>query len=294
MMSTANRPGFSIVPRAVRAALQWRLLLLWAGCLLAPAVLMALPLWRLLGASFDYSVHAGALAHDVDMTAIADLATNFSRSGPAFPFAALVALALTLLLSPLLSGMAMSAARAPQPPGFDALIAGGLQDYPRMARMLVVALIPLGIAAGLGSMALRAASRYDETALLQSDSDAARLAAMLVLALLLALAHATLDAGRAALALDRRRRSALLAWRDGCKLLLRRPFATFGIYLAITLAGLALAALLSLGRIHLAPVSTAGLAGALALTQLIVMALAWMRTARLFAMVELARTLRPT
>jgi hypothetical protein len=293
MMSATTRPGFSIVPRAARAALQWRLLLLWSGCLLAPAVLMALPLWRLLGASFDYSVHAATLAHEVDLSSLADVAANLGRGGPALPFAALTALALTLLLSPLLSGMAMSAARAPQPPGFGALIVGGLRDYPRMARMLVVALIPLGVAAGLGALALAAASRYDETAILQSNSDAVRLAAVLALLLLLALAHATLDAGRAELALDRRRRSALVAWSDGCKLLLRRPLATLGIYLAITLAGLALAALLSLGRIHLAPVNAASFIGALALTQLIVMVLAWMRTARLFAMVELARGARP-
>lgn len=84
------------------------------------------------------------------------------------------------------------------------------------------------------------------------------------------------------------------AWRDGCRLLLRRPLATLGVYLSITLAGLVLAALLSLGRVHLAPVSAASFIGAFALTQLIVMVLAWMRTARLFAMVELARTARST
>jgi hypothetical protein len=290
MMKASTRPGFPIVPRAARGALQWRLLLLWAGCLLAPAVLMALPVWRLLGASFDYSVHSAALAHEVDLSSIADVMANAGRGWPAFQFAALVALALTLLLSPLLSGMAMSAARAPQPPGFGALVAGGLQEYPRMARMLVVALIPLGIAAGLGSMALAAARRYGDAALLQSDADAVRALALLAVFLLLALAHATLDAGRAALALDRRRRSALGAWRDGCKLLLRRPLATLGVYLAVTLAGLAAAALLSLGRIHLAPAGAASFIGALALTQLIVMVLAWMRTARLFALIDLSST----
>jgi hypothetical protein len=291
-MSAAKRPVLSIAPRAARAALQWRLLVLWAGCLLVPAVLMALPVWRLLGASFDYSVHAAALAREVDLSSIADVMANISRGGPTFPFAALLSLALTLTLSPLLSGMAMCAARAPQPLGFGALIAGGLRDYPRMARMLLVALIPLGIAAGLGAMAMAAAGRYDETAVLRSDADIARLLATLVLLVLLAIAHATLDAGRAALALDRRRRSALVAWRDGCRLLLRRPFATLGVYLAITLSGLVLAALLSLGRIHLAPVNAASFIGAFALTQLIVMVLAWMRAARLFAMVELARTAR--
>jgi hypothetical protein len=292
-MGAAKQTVFSALPRAARAALHWRLLLAWAALLLVPAMLMALPVWRLLGASFDHSVHAGALAREVDLSTIADLMANGSRSGAAFPLAALVALALTVLLSPLLSGMAMSAARAPQPAGFGALIADGLQEYPRMARMLVVALIPLGLAAGLGRLALAAADRYEETAVLESNADAAHLAALLALLLMLALAHATLDAGRAALALDRRRRSALGAWLGGCKLLLRRPLATFGIYLAITLAGLVPATLLSVGRIHLAPVNAASLVGAFALTQLIVMVLAWMRIARLFALVDLARAARP-
>ena len=315
MMSTTARPGFSVLPRAVRAALQWRLLLLWAACLLVPAGLMALPLWRLLAGSFDHSVNAEALAREVDLTALADVVANYSRSGAAFPLAAAEALLLTLLLSPLLSGMAMSATntlgavglvsttRSPvnplstvkgagRPLGFGALLAGGLREYPRMARMLLVALVPLGLAAALGAWAMRAAASYGETATMQSSSDAARLAALLVLLLLLALAHATLDAGRAALALDPRRRSAFLAWWQGSKRVLRRPraaLAMLALYLSITLAGLALAAALSVARIHLPPLGAAGFVGGFLLTQLIVMALAWMRTARLFAMVELAK-----
>lgn len=291
-MKETTRSRFSLVPRAGRAALQWRLLLLWAGCLLAPAALLAFPMWRLLGASFDYSVHAAALAQEVDLSSLADVLGNYSRTGGVFPIAAAEALILTLLLSPLLSGMAMSAARADQPQGFGALVGGGLHEYPRMARMLLLAVIPLGLAAGLGAAAMAAANKYNDSALLQSHGDLARLLAMLVLSVLLVLAHATLDAGRATLALDRRRRSAARAWWDGCKLLIRRPLAALGAYLPITLAGLVLAALLSLARIHLAPVSTASLIGAFLLTQLIVMALAWMRTARLFAMVELARPVR--
>jgi hypothetical protein len=325
MMNTTSRIVRIVrIVRILRAALQWRLLLLWAGCLLAPAVLMALPLWRLLAGSFDHSVHAPALALDVDLTALADVMVNYSRSGAAFPLAAAEALVLTLLLSPLLSGMAISAmntlgamgsvdAKGPMNPlstvgtmgtmgtmgttgsarplGVRALLAGGLREYPRMARMLLVALVPLGLAAALGAWAMHAASSYGETATLQSSSDAARMAALLVLLLLLALAHSTLDAGRATLALDRRRRSAFLAWWQGCKLVLRRPRAalvTLAVYLPITLAGLALAALLSVARIHLPPIKAAGVIAGFLLTQLIVMVLAWMRTARLFAMIELA------
>lgn len=326
--------------RPARAALQWRLLLLWAACLLAPAALMALPLWRLLAGSFDHSVHAATLAREVDLTALADVMANYGRSGAAFPLAAMEALVLTLLLSPLLSGMAVSAmsqlgspgkigvngevnrfstggagstvgsigtsgtggsvgttgtpatAGSARPLDMRALLVGGLREYPRMARMLIVAMMPLGLAAALGAWAMHVASDYGDTATLQSSSDAAGMAALLVLLLLLALAHSTLDAGRAVLALDSRRRSAFLAWWQGCKLVMRRPraaLATLALYLAITLAGLALAALLSVARIHLPPLGAAGLIGGFLLTQLIVMVLAWMRTARLFAMVELAK-----
>jgi hypothetical protein len=272
-------------------------------------------------------VHGAALALDVDLSALADLAANYGRSGAAFPLAAAEALVLTLLLSPLLSGMAVSAintvgamgsaatmaiargpmnplstsggaawqtgAAAARPPLLRALLAGGLREYPRMARMLIVALVPLGLAAALGAWAMRAAASYGETATLQSSSDAARMAALLLLLLLLALAHSTLDAGRATLALDPRRRSAFLAWWHGCRLVMRRPraaLATLAVYLAITLAGLALAALLSVARIHLPPLGAAGVIKGFLLTQLIVMVLAWMRTARLFAMVELAKS----
>lgn len=292
-MMTATRSLFPLLARAGRAALQWRLLLLWAACLLAPAAVMALPVWRVLGLSFDHSVHAAALVQELDLSAIADAMANFNRSGAvAMEFAAAEALGLTLLLSPLLSGMAMSAARAAQPQGFGALLAGGWQEYPRMARMLLVAMIPLGLAAAIGGGAMAAASKYSHAAILESDADTARLLAMLVFFLLMALAHATLDAGRAALALDRRRRSALGAWRDGCRQLNRRSLATLGAYLALTLAGLAVAVLLAVARIHVPSVTAAGFLGAFLLTQLIVMVIAWMRIARLFAMVDLARPTR--
>jgi hypothetical protein len=292
MKTATARAFFSLLARAGRAALQWRLLLLWAGCLLVPAALMALPLFRMLAGSFDHSVHAAALAQEVDLTTVADLMANYGRSGAAFPLAAAEALILTLLLSPLLSGMAMSAARAARPQGFGALIAGGMQEYPRMARMLLVALIPLGLAAGLGAIAMAAASRYGARTTLQSNAETANMAAMLVAFLIFALAHSTLDAGRAALALDRRRRSAAAAWWEGFRLVNRRPLVTLAVYLPITLAGLVLAALLSVARIHLPPVGAAGFLGAFLLTQLIVIVFAWMRIARLFAMVELTRALR--
>jgi hypothetical protein len=274
---------------AIEALRQWRLLLLWALFSLLPAVLLALPLWRLLGASFDYSVQAPALASELDLVAIGDIVNNYTRSGASVPLVALQALVLTLLLSPLLTGMALSAARAPERPGFGALLAGGFQEYLRMARMLVVAMLPLGAAMLLGGAARGAADRYSEAATSASNAASAGLAATIVMALLLMLAHASIDAGRAVLALDRRRRSAFKAWWQGLAMLLRRPLAVLGAYLPLTIIGLLLAAALTLGRVHLPRANGAGVIAAFFLTQLIVLVLAWMRTARLFALIGAAR-----
>ena len=109
---------------------------------------------------------------------------------------------------------------------------------------------------------------------------------------LLALVHATLDAGRAALAIERRRSSAVKAWWSGCLMLARRPLTGFGVYFLISASGLALAGALAIRRINVTGCSTPGFIAALLLVQLTVMAIGWMRSARLFAMVQLARSER--
>lgn len=287
--ATSPAPSTWTTGPAIEALRHWRLLLLWALFSLLPAVLLALPLWRLLGASFDYSVQAPALASELDLVAIGDIVNNYTRSGASVPLVALQALVLTLLLSPLLTGMALSAARAPERPGFGALLAGGCREYLRMARMLVVAVLPLGAAVLLGGAARGAADRYGEASTSVSDAASAGMAATIVMALLLLLAHASIDAGRAVLALDRRRGSAFKAWWQGLRMLLRRPLAVLGAYLPITIVGLLLAAALTLGRVHLPRADGAGVIAAFVLTQLIVLVLAWMRTARLFALIGVAR-----
>jgi hypothetical protein len=281
----------------VRAALQWRLLLWWALLLLLPALLATLPVWQILGASFDHSPDAARLAERVDLLAVADLVTTVhERHGGALRGGAAVALVLTLLLSPLLSGMTAYAARADgsaPPPRFAALLSGGAHEYGRMLRMLVWAAIPLGAVAMLNSLASGAASKAAEAASLQASADRANGLVLLATVLLAALAHLTLETGRALLAQDdgsgRRRRSAVLAWLGACRLLLRRPLALIGLYLAVTLPGLAIAALLGLVRAHLDASGTAWLWAGFALTQLIVMVLGWMRAARLFAFMALVR-----
>jgi hypothetical protein len=292
---TAPRPpfGFKALLRAVRAALQWRLLLWWALLLLLPAIVAALPAWQMLSANLDHSVYASRLATRLDLVAIADLLGSIrERWGPAMSAGGLAALVLTLLLSPLLAGMTVAAARQPsgQPRlGMSALLAGGALEYGRMLRMLVWAAVPLGIAAFVGGIALGMADRTIDAAILESEARHASWIATAVATLVLLAAHATIDAGRAVLARDKRRSSAVLAWGAGLELLLRRPLALLGTYLLITAAGLLVAAVLALARLHVPALGTGGTIAAFLLTQLAVVVLGWMRCARLFALMALAR-----
>jgi hypothetical protein len=274
---------------AARCALQWRLLVLWTGALLLPTLVAALPVWQLLSANLDHTVQAAALASRLDMVALADIGGAVSRSGAAAGNGGLLALVLTLLLSPLLSGMTIAAARAQQQLGFSGLVAGGVLEYARLLRMMVWALVPLGLAAVLSGIAMSVANKVGERAILESDASDASLAAIVFTAVVLLLANASLDAGRAALAIDRRRKSAVRAWWDGCKLLARRPLATLGAWFGISALGLALAALLGVARINVPALGLGGFLAAFALTQLAVVAVAWMRSARLVALMELAR-----
>ncbi len=275
--------------RALRPALQWRLLLLWLLGLLLPALAASLPVWRMFGAAFDRSVGATSYARQLDLAALTDLASLHPQFAAALGSGAVVALAMTLLLSPLLTGAAITAARAPAPLGFAALAAGGVQEYGRLLRTLLWAIVPLGLAAFLGGIAGDAAADHAASSVLETSADNARLGATVVTAVLLLLAHATLDLGRAKLALERRRSSAVLAWLAGLRLLARRPLAILGFYLGVTIVGLGLAGLLAVARINVPALGAGSFLAGLVLAQLAVLVLAWMRCARLFGLIELAR-----
>lgn len=288
MMTATALPALSIV-RAARAALQWRLLLLWVLWMLVPTIILSMPVWSMLGASLDYSVHADAIAQRMDMTVFADLMAQHGKNSIAFSSATKVALVATLLISPLLSAMAAAAARSSEVLGLRALMAAGLSDYLRMLRMLLWSAVPLGLAAAIGGVAMGVADDHASTSTLEASADMGHWLALALMVLLLALAHATLDAGRAALALERRRTSVIKAWWHGCGMLVRRPLAVFGAYAAITAVGMAIVAALVVLRVNVTGASLAGFVAALLVVQLTVAVLGWMRSARLFALVALAR-----
>lgn len=287
-----RRPRFGgkRVLRSFGAALQWRLLLWWTLLLLLPALLAALPMWRMLAASLDYSIYAPRLAARLDMMSFTDLlGTVQEHWGTALGTGGASALLLTLLVSPLLSGITITAGRSPRPLGMSALLAGGAHEYGRMLRTMIWALVPLAVVGGLAGALFHAAGNTAETAILESDARHAARIAAIVTALLFVLVHATIEAGRALLGTERRRKSAVVAWWGGVKLLARRPLALLGSYVVITAIGLAIAALLALARLHVPAIGAGGTIGAFLLTQLVVIVLGWMRSVRLFALMALAR-----
>jgi hypothetical protein len=273
---------------AARAALQWRLLLVWLAAVLLPALLLALPVWSTLSELLNHSVRAPELARALDLAALTDVMSELRHNAVALQAGALAAIAATLLLSPFLTGVITTAGRAAETARFRELLAGGVAEYPRMFRMLLWSIVPLGVALAIGGALGEAASKYAHGATLESDASTWSTAAHVATAFLLLLANLTLDAGRAQLAIDRRRSSAVKAWWSGLKLLLRRPSSMLGGYMVLTLGGLLLAALLAAARLQVAGSNVLLLLAAFVLAQLIALAVAWMRAARLFALMSVS------
>ncbi|MEO7072597.1 MAG: hypothetical protein ABI300_06355, partial [Rhodanobacter sp.] len=98
--------------RAVGAATQWRLLLLWIGLLLVPTAVASVPVWRALSSLLDHSVHAGEWASHFDSLAFGDTLTALAPMAPALGAGALLSVVLGVLLSPFLNGMAVGSALA--------------------------------------------------------------------------------------------------------------------------------------------------------------------------------------
>lgn len=289
MILTQNPLRASTFKRASAVALQWRLLLLWVAAMLIPTALLAAPFWQLLSAQLDYNLHASELAKQLDVWAIGDLMSKLGDNSLALSTAGFAALAVTLLLSPLLNGAVVAAARADQPLGFARLLAGGVQEYARMFRMLLWGFVVLGITASIGGAATKAAKEYGARAILESDADTALLGARILLAVLLLLALVTVDAGRAQLAVYSRRPSAIKAWWRGCRMLKSRVLAVLGHYLGISLIGLALALAVTALRVALPQLGPFWFVLGMLLAQVAVATVAWMRLARLLALMDIAR-----
>lgn len=288
-VNTPKRGGLRAMFRGLVDALQWRLLLMWMLGLLLPTAIVTLPVWRSLAAQLDHSLQVARIASGFDAMALTDALGNIGQHGAWFGGAGLGASAVALLLAPWLGGMVVASIRTGYPLGLAGLAGGGVREYGRMLRTLLWALVPLGVAIGLAGMALGFADRHTDGAILAAEVEQARDTALIVAAVLFVIAHASVEAGRGALAADPALRSAVRAWGRGVRLLLRRPLATLLVYLGTALVGYGLAGGLGVLRLQASGGGWADVLVGVVLTQLVVAAVAWGRGARLYAMADLAR-----
>ncbi len=282
-MISSNRAGLGTFFRASGAALQWRLMLLWVLALLVPTALVALPLSAFLGAQLDTSMLGASLSQGFDGSAFTDVAMALTPAVPALSSSFVIGLIVTVLLSPLLTGMAIAAIRSGRTLGFGELVHGGISEYGRLFRLMILGGLVLGLAFIAASGLVAAVASGASKAIVEADIEGKSRWAMYGAILILALVHTTLEAARAQFAADSLLRSAFRAYGRGVMQLLRRPMATFGLYLLVTVVGLALVSLVGVWRLSASSTIIAFL-----ITQLIALVTAWMRTARLYALAEVA------
>jgi hypothetical protein len=278
---------------ALAASLQWRLLALWTGLLLVPTALATIPLWRTLAALLGHSVHAPELARSLDLMALTDVGVQVAGRRDMLTGVAFLTFLATVLISPLATALTATATRASRPLGFVELWRGSLGDYGRMLRMLLVGLIPLFVVAFTLMICGGALKQVGEKATLESQMRSMGMAVALICLVVFVVAHASLEAGRAVLAVDLRERSGLRAWVRGIKLVTRHPLQVLALYLGVSLVSLLATSVLAALRARVVPVGFFGFWLALALAQLLVGAIGWGRAARLFALVALVRATQP-
>jgi hypothetical protein len=274
-----------------RRATRWRLLLLCALLSVVPAALATLPIWRLLSGLLDHAPRAALLAAGLEGTWLPDLARALveNPSGQAVPGWVLGSLVVAVFFAPALSGAMLAEAGSEYPLRFRPLLTGAGRYYGRMFRMTLVGAIPLG-AAGLAAALV---SKSTEKAIAGMVTEAAAASrqrwALVAIGALFFVAHLTMDAGRARMAAQPDRRSALKAWFSGTWLVLRRPFLALGVGLAGALAGpvLGLAVMAIRERLPAGP-RWSVVAGVL-LAQVAAMAVGWGRAVRLAGLTRLSR-----
>ena len=289
----SRRVETSALLRAPFAAMQWRLLLLWVVLLLIPTAVVSLPLWRTLSGLLDHSVHAPAWANGLNALMFGDVLSQLAEPSTALAGASFSGLLLTVLLLPLLNGMVVAAGRAGRTLTFGHLLQSGCIEYGRMFRVMLWSLLPYALAVGIAVGAFYLAQKPIDHAVLESRADLATYTAWVVAVLFFVLAQAWVEAMRGAFIADVGLRSATRALGRGFMQMLRRPLSTGLSFVLISAVGYALLLALGMGRIHTPALGLGGFLLALLLTELAVASVGWMHTARVFALAEVAASLRP-
>lgn len=278
------RSGAGALMAGLRRGFHPQLLLAWIIVLQLPALIAALPVATWLHAQFARSPYAEAIAAGRDPALLADALAALGPESALLAGSTLFALLLAAAFSPWLAGMVVAQIRTVYRLRMGGVLRAGLGEYPRMLRMLLWSLVPLGIAGALGLALVWLAQPREPLA----QATLATPLAVGALGLLLMLAHVTVEAGRGWLGADLALRSVFEAWKRGVALLVRHPAATLVVYLGTSAVGYGLAFALGWLRMQVEASGWLGWLVALLLTQLVVAALAWGRSARLHGLADLA------
>lgn len=276
--------------KAARRGGDWRYLVLFLVSVMLPSVLLFLPVQSFLGGLFDTSPRAEELVRTLDSSAFMEVMKQSGEPGTEGMGAGFhAALLVAAIFAPILAGAVVHLARTRETTGFRSLLGAVGELYPRMLRMAVVSVLPLGIAGGLIAAVMHFTSGATDKAVLESSADRLSFASKAVAVLLVWLANVTVDAGRAHFGAEPERKSAFLAWWSGVKLTARHPLDVLGLCLGTTLLGVGLAAFVTAIRLRVPQSGGATIALTFVLAQLAVVPLAWGRATRVVGMADLIR-----
>ena len=260
----------------------WRLLLLaWLAGLL-PAAFLGMPVSALFDRLFGHHPDAARIVSGEDLAPLTDAVSGLGDGGFAAASASIgqglgVAMLLAGLLAPWLSGMLIASLRERRVLGFGELWSGGWREYGRQFRLLLVALIPAALFAGVAAAAFGWARYGSETRILESVAAQRMNIAMIVVAITGLIGWMGIECARAAFAADASLRSAFRAWLRGLRLMVRRPFAVLLAVILTLLLGMGLSMLLQAGALS----NTTGSGLVLLLAQIAVWIVWWSRVVRL-------------
>jgi hypothetical protein len=282
----------AIIRRAMLRALQWRLLLLSPIVLLVAAAATLLPLARFLGELFDHSPRWNEIATTLDSAALASVIKALGTPAAAgLATGVQTSLLLAVVFAPFLAGAALVVAGTGARQAFGDLLSGAARHYPRLLRMQVAALLPLGAAAAVAAVVFTWASRVSDRVTSDAATHTSSRIAWLISVIAVLVAQLVVDAGRARLAAEPARRSALVALGAGVKLIVKRPLQALSLGFSASFGGLAVAAVLLIVRQQITQSGVVTMLVAFLLAQLAVASIAWAHATKLCGLVEIARDL---
>lgn len=268
----------------------WRLILLaWLAGLVA-ATFIARPVFGLFNTALGHNPDAARIISTQDIASIIDSVMTLGDGGGSHGMMAIAqglisALVIAMLLTPWLTGMLVASLREDRALRFGELWTGGWREYGRQFRLLLVAIIPWGMAGALAFLAGFWARHGDDTRILASVGEQRNSIVMWIAGIASLLMWSTIESARAAFAADPSLTSAFRAWLRGLMLMLRRPFSVLLLIIATTAIGGGLAILLQQSAVR--SVSAPG--GMIwLLAQLAVLAIWWTRIARLTALTAIS------